>query len=82
MRKRRRDSGWWKKPVAFNLDDPEDRELAEFARGMDNFTAAVKRWLRTLRQTNAAEESRGANIGNVAPRDDSVAGPDDDQFLL
>lgn len=41
---------WWKKSVVFDLNKPEDAELARYAKSFDNFSAAVRRWLRELKQ--------------------------------
>ncbi len=41
---------WWKKSVAFNLDKPDERALADYANSLDNFSAAVRRWLHEMRK--------------------------------
>ena len=69
---------WYNKPVSFNLDDDADAELCEYARGMDNFTAAVKRWLRGVREGANVPSREFTQVSREVTQTDESG----DQFLL
>jgi hypothetical protein len=43
---------WARKPVAFNLKDPEEAALYAYAKSLPNFSRTVKMWIKMMRENS------------------------------